>query len=374
MATTVRGQATRRWWLFWRGRRQRRRSELLDPWRRFRRGLELLAAVLVLGTLGYRLIGLPTFDAFYQTAITITTVGYGEIGPPAEVDTAYRAFTLVLVLIGASSALYTISVLLETLVEGSLNDGLRRRRMLRKIDHLHGHVIVVGWGRVGRSIATYVARMGTKVVVVDRVLHPEEPHVSVVVGEATDDDVLFAAGLERASVLIAALDGDADNLYVTLTARAARPDLFVVVRTSTQANEKKFFQAGANRVVNPHEIGGSRMGAVAMQPNVAEFLDEVLHDEDHDVSIQEIAVTASSAPAGGNVGALRGDGALVIAVRKAESGYIANPPGATALDVGDVVIALGSGRQVNRLRHDLAPARSVLHPRGQRIEIDRTDR
>ena len=362
----------RRWWR----RRERRRSEQLDPWRRFRRGLELLAAVLVFGTIGYRLAGLPTFDAFYQTAITITTVGYGEIGPPGEIDVYYRSFTLVLVLIGASSALYTISVLLETLVEGSLNDGLRRRRMLRKIEHLDGHVIVVGWGRVGRSIATYVARLGATVVVVDRVLHPEEPHVFVVVGEATDDDVLFDAGLERASVLIAALDGDSDNLYVTLTARAARPDLFVVVRTSTQANEKKFLQAGANRVVNPHEIGGSRMGALAMQPHVAEFLDEVLHDEDHDVSIQEITVSAASPFVGRTVGALRdalgrhrdGEAALVIAVRKATSGYAANPPGATLLDAGDVLIALGSDRQLKRMRHDLAHTRSVLF-RGQRLPV-----
>ncbi len=311
----------------------------------------LLGTVLAFGTVGYMVVGLDPFSAFYQTAITITTVGFGEVSPDEDVDTAYRAFTLVLVLVGASSVIYTVSVLLETVIEGTLNDSLRRRRMQREIDHMVDHVIVAGGGRVGQAIATYVARLGEPVVVIDRVMPAGEWLIPVVSGEATDDQVLLDAGLERASKLVSALDTDADNLYVTVTAKALRPDLFVVVRTSTQANEPKFLRAGADRVVNPHEIGGSRMGALAMQPSVAEFLDEVLHDEAHDVSIHEIAVDADSPALGstiGQLGAAQG-GAMVIAIRTVAGRYTTNPAPDVEVGAGDVLIALGSDTQLSQL-------------------------
>lgn len=303
--------------------------------------------VLVVGTVGYVVVGLDPFLALYQTAITITTVGFTEVTPDGEATTAYRAFTLALVLVGASSAIYTVSVLLETVVEGTLNDTLRRRRMQRDIDHVKDHVIVAGAGRVGLAIIRYVERLGVPVVVVDR--DPiADPTVLSVEGEATDDAVLVAAGIERASTLVAALDTDADNLYVTLTAKALHPGLFVVARTSTQANEAKFLRAGADRVVNPHEIGGSRMGALAMQPHVAEFLDEVLHDEAHDVFIHEITIPDTPSIVGttiGELGAAQG-GPLVIALREATGRYVTNPPSDRRVGAGDVLIVLGSSPQL----------------------------
>jgi voltage-gated potassium channel len=308
----------------------------------------LLAVVLVLGTAGYVIVGLDLFSAIYQTAITITTVGFGEVSGDDEVDNAYRVVTLVLVLLGASTAIYVVSVLLETVVEGTLNDNLRRRRMQREIDHMDHHVIVAGGGRVGRAIAAYVYRLGAPVVVIDRALPSGDWLVPVIAGEATDDEVLLSAGLERASTLVSALDTDADNLYVTVTAKALRKDLFVVVRTSTQANEPKFLRAGADRVVNPHEIGGSRMGALAMQPNVAEFLDEVLHDESHDVAIHEIDVAFDSPAIGstiGELGAAQG-GAMVIAIREQSGRYTTNPPPDLQVGSGDVLIVLGNAEQL----------------------------
>jgi len=238
----------------------------------------LLLGVMALGTAGYTVVGLDPFEALYQTSITVTTVGYGEIGPADEVDRTYRAFTLVLVLLGASSALYTASVLLETLVEGSLNDGFRRRRMLKQASKLSGHVIVAGWGRVGHAIADYARRAGAPVVVVDRAPVEAEGDPPIIIGDATEDDTLQAAGIERAATLVAALSNDSDNLSLTLTARSLRAELLIVARAADQRNERKFLRAGADRVVNPYEIGGSRMGAIALQPHVAEFLDEVLHD------------------------------------------------------------------------------------------------
>jgi voltage-gated potassium channel len=322
-----------------------------NPWRRVRIGLALLAGVLAFGAIGYTLVGLDPFDALYQTAITVTTVGYGEVGPADEIDRTYRGFTLLLVLLGASSAVYTASVLLETLVEGSLNDGFRRRRMLHQVDKMRGHVIVAGWGRVGHAVARYARRAGADVVVVD--LAPVEAvgDPPLVIGDANDDDTLLAAGIERAAALIAALSSDSDNLSLTLTARSLRSDLVIVARAADRRNERKFLRAGADRVVSPYEIGGSRMGAIAIQPHVAEFFDDVLDDEVQDVDIQEVVVGSESPAAGAHLSNVAGgpESALVVAVRDAAGRYALNPRADTVLRPGDVLIALGSRAQIERL-------------------------
>jgi voltage-gated potassium channel len=168
-----------------RGWRHLRRANA--PWRRFEFGVALLGAVLAFGTAGYVAVGLGPFDAFYQSAITVSTVGYREVGAPGEIDRAYRTFTLVLVLVAATSLVYTASVLLETLVEGTIDDGFRRRRMQRRVDRMDRHVIVAGWGRVGRSIAGYAHRHGMPVVVVEESKEraPDDlPLVLIAVGSA----------------------------------------------------------------------------------------------------------------------------------------------------------------------------------------------
>ncbi|MEM9520760.1 MAG: potassium channel family protein [Actinomycetota bacterium] len=335
--------------------RRRRWDPSLDPWRRVRVGIALLATITAIGVAGYWLLGLSVFDALYQTIITVTTVGFEEIGSDTEIDTTYRVFTLGLAVFGVSGALYTLGVMVEALVEGSLNDGLRLRRGQRMIDKMSGHLIVVGAGRVGRAIVDYVGRHGADVVIIDR-RSAEHPGGLLVVGEATDDDTLRRAGIDRATTLIAALDSDADNVYVTLSARALNPDLHIVARTNEQANEPKFVQAGADRVVNPAEIGGSRMGALAMHPTLAEFLDEVLHDESHGVTVDEIRVAEHGVAIGQTLGAVVGATGqpLIIAIRDEHHGYVANPTPTTTVVGGSVLVVLGEQTTIARLRRDLA--------------------
>ncbi|MEM9464369.1 MAG: potassium channel protein [Actinomycetota bacterium] len=326
----------------------------VDPWRRVRVGGALLAAITIVGVIGYRLLGLSLFDALYQTIITVTTVGFEEIGDENDIDTTYRVFTLGLAVFGVSGALYTLGVMVEALVEGSLNDGLRLRREQRMIDKMSGHLIVIGAGRVGRAIIHYVGRHGAQVVIVDRreLTNLTDP---LVVGEATDDDTLKRAGIERASTLIAALDSDADNVYVTLSARALNPQLHIVARTNDQANEPKFFQAGADRVVNPAEIGGSRMGALAMHPTLAEFLDEVVHDESHGVTVDEISVPDDGPAIGRSLHDVIDPSGqpLVIAIRDQQHGYVANPSPSTTLTPGSVLVVLGAETTIARLRAEI---------------------
>jgi voltage-gated potassium channel len=324
-----------------------------DPWRRFQTAILLVLTIVLVGWIGYRLLGLPWFDALYQTVITITTVGFTEVDLELANTTSYRLFTLFLVVIGVCAVLYTISVLVDTLIEGTLNDAFRRRRMTRAVAKMQDHMIICGWGKVGHSVADFCHRLGTEVVVIDRDPQEDFSELPLIVGDATSDEVLRQAGVERASTMVLALDHDADNLFVCLSARSIRRDLFIVARTSDQKNETKFFQAGANRVINPHEIGGSRMAALALQPHVAEFLDEVLHDDQHDVSVQEFVVSELSTMAGNKLMDLReGDQrSLIIAIRKGNREYHTNPSPHTVVKGGDVLIALGSTSELDSLRN-----------------------
>ena len=219
--------------------------------------------MIVVGTAGYAILGLSLLDAVYQTVVTVSTVGFRELG---EVGHRYQLFTIVLILFGTGTALYTLGVLLETLFEGHLNDQFGRRRMQKEIDGLKAHIVVCGYGQVGQAIAAELSGGGREVVIVDRRDDLETEIPLVITGEATDDDVLARAGLGHARTLILALDSDTDNLYVTLTARTLRPDLFIVARANSETAEPKLRQAGANRVVNPHEIGGRRMAELALEP------------------------------------------------------------------------------------------------------------
>lgn len=314
------------------------------------RALGLLGIVLVGGTIGYFALGFPLLDAAYQAVTTITTVGFREVLP---FGTAEKLFTIGLVLTGVGAALYALSAVLETVVEGRLSETVGRRRMQRRIDQMKDHVIVCGWGRVGQAVAEHLVGHGREVVVIDRdgerLAGLALPHV---VGDANDDDVLRMAGIERAKTLVAALTTDAENLFVTLSGRGLRHDLFIIARARHVGSAAKLEQAGADRVVNPQHIGGARMAAFASQPHVAEFLDVVMHDGSLEFRLEEVVVPEGSALAGQSIqesGIRDRTGALVLAVRDGAGEFVTNPSPHTVLSPGQVVIAVGTDVQLAAL-------------------------
>jgi voltage-gated potassium channel len=323
-----------------------------DPWRRVQLGCLLLVATILVGTGGYLILGLSLLDALYQTVTTISTVGFREM--PAEPSTGFRVFTMILILTGVGVALYTASVLLESVVEGRLSERFGRRRMQRTIDGLEGHVILCGWGRVGRSIERHLTGAGVDVVVVEA--DPERAEAVPglwVCGDATDDAVMTAAGLERAASMVTAVDSDAANLFITLSARDRRDDLFIVSRVRDDANEAKLRQAGANRIVNPQEIGGGRIAALALAPNVADFLDVVMHDGSLEFRLADITVPESSPLAGKSLREAHvrdRTGALVLAIRNEDGEFTTNPAPESVLGQGDVLIAIGTQEQLEELQ------------------------
>jgi voltage-gated potassium channel len=230
--------------------------------RRIQSGLIALGVVIVVGTLGYVLFGFGVLDALYQTVTTVTTVGFREVKPFSAGE---QVFTIGLILVGVGTALYTLTVLLETFVEGHFLRHMEGRRMERTIARLHDHVIICGWGRVGRASAAHLAAAGQSVVVIDRdpTRLEDVPH-PYVLGDIDTDEILIAAGIKRARALVAALADDADNVYATLSARALRPDLVIIARARSEGSMPKLYRAGADEVVNPQLIGGLRMASFAL--------------------------------------------------------------------------------------------------------------
>ena len=309
-----------------------------------------LALVLVAGTVGYLLFGFGVLDAVYQTVITVTTVGFNS---PHALDTGSKVFTIVLILVGVGTALYTFSAVLEVLIEGHMQDLVRRRKMERDIARMSGHVIVCGWGRVGREVARFLANADRDVVVVDR--DPgrltEVPYASVH-GDVTDDEVLLQAGIDRAASLVAALDTDADNLYVTVAGKSMRPDLQIIARARNKSSEPKLVRAGADRVVNPQQLGGDRMASFVTQPHVVDFVDVVMHDGTLEFRLEELAVSPASPLSGGTLRSahLRDrTGALVLAIRRPDGGFLTNPSPEDVIEAGDVLISVGTAQQLGML-------------------------
>jgi voltage-gated potassium channel len=324
--------------------------------RRVQFALLAVLAVLVVGSIGYVLLGFGLLDAVYQTVTTITTVGFREVRP---LDPVGKIFTIALILAGVGTVLYSFSVVLEALVEGHLRAHFERRRMDRTIAKMTGHTIVCGWGRVGRAVGRYLTGLGDDVVVVD--LDPRrvaEIPFPAIVGDVTDDETLRTAGIMRARALVAAINTDAENVYVTLSARALRPDLVIVARARTDETESKLLRAGATRVVNPQRIGGQRIAAAAAQPNVVEFLDVVMHDGSLEFRLGEVAVRAGSVLAGRAISApeVARTRALVLALRAADGTFLTNPPVDTRIQADQVLIAIGTEQQLSALEQAASQA------------------
>ena len=329
-----------------------------DTWGHLKNAVALIVGVLVVGTVGYMLLGLGPVDAVYQTIVTVSTVGFREIAD-GDPDTTWKAFTAVLILLGTGSMLYGATSMIESIVEGRLTGQFRRYRMQRSIDDLSGHLIVCGAGRVGQAITEFVCSVGQEVVVID---HDEarltDEDVLHVAGDATSDDVLRRAGIERAATLVSALGNSVDNLYVTLSSRKINPDLFIVSRADDSESMVKMLQVGADRAVNPYEIAGSRMASLATQANVADFLDVVVHDGTFEAKLREIRLPDGSTFIGQTMDDLairKETGAVVLSVRDRSLLFHTDEVTSRPFASGDVIVAIGSDAALDRLASTVLP-------------------
>jgi voltage-gated potassium channel len=249
--------------------------------------------------------------------------------------------------------LYGATSVIESIVEGRLTGQLRRYRMQRTIDAMNGHLIVCGTGRVGQAITEFVRSIGQEVVVVDRdPARFSERDTLHVMGDATSDEILRRAGIERATTLVTALGTAVDNLYVTLSSRKMNPELFIVSRADDPEAMAKMLQVGADRAVNPYEIGGARMASLATQPNVADFVDVVVHDGSFEAKLREIRLPDGCGFVNQTIDELtirQSTGAVVLSVRDVTSRFHTDDVTSRPFAEGDVIVAIGSDDALDRL-------------------------
>ncbi|MCE5314711.1 MAG: potassium channel protein [Armatimonadota bacterium] len=337
-----------------------------DPIKQFRFALLALVALVALGTLGYHILESWTLlDSLYMTVITLGTVGYEVVAP---LDVPGKVFTIVLIVFGVTIVFWAGASLVQALVGEQIWHALQRKRMQKQISKMRNHFIICGFGRMGQQIVKDLQREDVSLCVIER--NPEQmpklvaQDIPFIEGNASDDKILKAAGIERAKGLITVAPTDEDNVFITLSARGLNPKLFIVARSIQEENEDKLKMAGADRVMSPYVMGGKRMAQSVLRPNVLDFLELAMHTDDLKMMIEELTIGAGSTLIKRSLGdsGLKSDtGISVIAVSKASGKMIANPGPEEILHEGDVLIVLGVPEQLDKAVALANPNRAVEH-------------
>lgn len=328
--------------------------------RRFIAALGILVGVFVVGTLGYMMIeGWSALDALYMTTITVGTVGFSEVHPLSSTG---RMFTILLIVAGVGALGFAFGQLIEFVFEGRIQEIMEGRRMGRRLESLSGHTVVAGFGRVGAVVARTLADEGAQFVIIDLADEAEaearESDWLFIRGDATEEWVLEQAGIHRAGSIVTALSADAENLFVTVTARGLNPDVFIVARSSHESTEAKLLKAGANRTITPNVIGGRRMASMVLHPTVSDYLDIVSSGDGVEFRLQEIELEPDSDYVGHSLAEARireVTGAQVVAILKADGTVDANPSAASVLVAGERLVVLGTLDQVAVLAQKACP-------------------
>jgi voltage-gated potassium channel len=314
-----------------------------------------LAALLVGGTLGYHLIeGWTLFDGLYMTVITLATIGYGEIQPLSQ---GGRWFTIILIFFGVALFGFLLSILTQALIESELANTFGRRKVFRDISQLKDHYIICGAGKVGLRIIEEIKKKGEHFVVIERDSMVAERLLTqgdlVLIGDATDEDVLEGARVRTARALITAASSDPENVYIVLTARGLNPNMSIVARAEDQAAERQLRRAGANKVVTPVLMASHRMAQAALSPAVADFIESTTMTETLDLNFEQILIAAGSPLAGKKLkesGIRSEHNAMIVAITPLAGAMIFNPDGERELQAGDLLIAIGTRAGLTKLK------------------------
>ena len=337
----------------------------MPPRTKLRLALSAILGLVAFGTIGFKLVlGLPWFDSFYFTLITITTIGFGE---PAGMTTQGRYFAVVLIVTGVSTIGYALTYAAQAIVESELISTFGKRKMYKDINKLAGHYIVCGAGRIGSGVIRDIERSGQDLVVIesdeglaDRML--SAGHL-VLMGDATNDEVLKAAGIDRARGLVAAVSSDPDNLYITLTARDLNKDLRIVARANEEFAVERLRKAGADKVVSPALTGSIRMAQMLLRPAVADFIELAMMTERLELEIEQILIEPGSPFIDQ---ALRDTGirpdldVIIIGIKRHDGEMIFNPSADTIIRDHDALVAIGSHHSVESLERMANPRKPTV--------------
>lgn len=303
---------------------------------------------LVAGTIGYILIeGWTPLEAFYMTLTTLTTVGFGEIRP---LGTGGRLLTIALIFTGVGGVFTTLGLLATAIQEGALGEGGRRRRMQKRIDHMRNHIIVCGYGRVGRTVVGELKADDVTFLVIDKSETRErqllDDGLTYLIGDATRREDLHAAGIDRARALISVVDDDAENIFITMVARSVSPDVWIVARAEQEESIDRLHTAGASRVFSPFVTAGREMAYSAINPRVVDFFE--VETDSTALRLEELRVDEGSNLVGKTLAEVRGQ-AMALAVAHANGQVVTPPDENLRLAEGDVLVVLGERSQLKVL-------------------------
>jgi voltage-gated potassium channel len=330
--------------------------------RRTRRMLLVPLTIMLVGSVGYPLIEgekWTWFDGLYMTVITLTTLGYGEI--PEPLSKPGRVFTMLLALGGIFTLFYFATEIVRSVVTGELRELLGRERMEDELKHLSGHLIVCGFGRMGKIVCDELERQKRRFVVLDKAPTPPEwpyKHGLRIQGDATEDEILRKAGIERAKAVITVVGSDADNLYITLSSRLLNPKLMVVARAEEEEAEAKLRKVGANKVISPYLAGGHRAVQAVLRPTVLHFMEMATRPEFLDLQIEELRVDPDSRLAGRTLRESRLSqdlGVMVVGMLRPNGEVLYGPQGDVVIEPGATLIAIGQRKQLDKVEVMAAP-------------------
>lgn len=320
--------------------------------------LIIIGAIILIGVIGFMLIeGFSLLDALYMTIVTVTTVGYEEVH---ELSKAGMIFNMLLIISSFATFAYALAKLTQYIVDGEINKFFKNRKIMSAIKELKDHVIICGYGRNGKQVAKILGHHKVKFVVIENNDERIEKELSkkdailYIKGDATDDDVLLSAGIERAKALITALPEDADNVYIVLSARSLSNSIQIISRSSNPGSGTKLRKAGADSVISPDKIGGTHMATLVSKPDVIEFIDYLSGEEGDSIHLESVGYEILPAELKDKtlqeIMAWRKTGVNCIGIKDAEGKFIINPPEETLINSRMKVIVLGTRQQIEEMK------------------------
>jgi voltage-gated potassium channel len=327
-----------------------------SPLRQLQIGLSILAFIFVVGAAGYCVAGWSLLDSVYMVVITLSTVGYREVHD-LDGSPGLKIFTILVIVFGVSTSLYIVGVLVRMMLEGEINKALGQRSAGRQIEHLAGHVVLCGYGRMGEVLAEELDRSGKPFVTIEkdpaRVAEAAAHKYLVITDDATEEEALMQAGVDRAKTLVTTLPADTDNVFITLTARNLNPKLMIIARGEFKSTEKKLLQAGADRVVLPAAAGALRMAAMVIRPTAVELIEVVAGRQIAEVEVAELEIPERSPLVGATIRQIQPrarHGLLIVAVRRRGAPLEFNPGGDTVFEAGASIVVLGRSDAIDAFR------------------------